>query len=223
MHTKSNKISPALAAIAQGLAEGFRPGPKRPAAETPKRPKLYFADNSRQQPNAHKHRALIEAHCTHNGVVAEWPAEHDLFPTSLTTEQRKNGGPPIDDPAPGRVLHKAWYRIGHCDAVVAETTPFRGVHMNPLVAFEVGIAVVHSVPVFAWTKDFDRRGLNSMMDRLWPSRAPDGNWRDLVDDCGDLIENFGMNQFAQIAGNFVSLSPSLYHAIAEAKQYLATR
>ncbi len=94
--------------------------------------------------------------------------------------------------------------------------------MNPLVAFEIGVAVVHAIPVFAWTTDvFPGGRLMDQFARLVAVAddddvSPDGNYRD---DEDNLIENFGMVEFAAIAGNFVSLSSSLADAIGRCAEY----
>jgi len=211
----------AMAVSASACATETLVGPVVEPA-TARRPKIYFADNSRLRPNANDHRAETEGFCLNYGLAAEWPSEHFLFPTGLTIAERLEAGLPIDDPAPGRVLHKSWRLIGDCQAVVAEISAFRGVHMNPLVAFEIGVAVVHAIPVFAWTTDvFPGGRLMDQFARLVAVAddddvSPDGNYRD---DEDNLIENFGMVEFAAIAGNFVSLSSSLADAIGRCAEY----
>jgi nucleoside 2-deoxyribosyltransferase len=182
--------------------------------------RIYFADNSRLRSDAHGYRAETEGLCLNYRMVAEWPFEHFLFPTGLTITQRLEAGLPIDDPAAVRVVHKSWRLICNCQAIVAEVSAFRGAHMNPLVAFEIGVAVVHKIPVFAWTKDVTADGeFIDLFERLMcvnDDVSPDGNWRD---DDGDLVENFGMVEFAAIVGNFVSLSASLADAIARCAEH----
>jgi nucleoside 2-deoxyribosyltransferase len=188
------------------------------------RPKIYVADNSRFRPDAHEQRAFVEGFCSTYGVAPEWPSEHFLFPTGLTLSDRIEVGPPIDDPAACRGLAKSWRLIGNCEAIIADVSAFRGAHMNPLIAFEIGIAVVHAVPVFAWTADVVAGGafLDLMQRFGGPEEgiSPDGNWRDCD---GNLIENFGLVEFAAIAGNFVSLFRSLEDAIAAAAHRLIMR
>ncbi len=196
----------------------------KPDPPASSRPKIYLADNSRLRPDAHRLRAAIEQICDRHGLVAEWPSEHFLFPTGLTVSARLKVGPPIDDPAARRGLAKSWRLIGNCQALVAEISAFRGAHMSPLIAFEIGIAVVHAVPVFAWTKDVDADArFIDLFERFMcinDDVSPDGNWRD---DDGDLVENFGLVEFAAIAGNFVSLSRSIEDAIAAAARRLKAR
>lgn len=221
-----------LALVAGAAAVAMRPGAKRKSATPPPAARtatvVFFADNSRLQPDAHKQRAEVEALCAQHRLSVEWPSEHIFYPTEFSVAERvAMEAPPIDDPRPGRVLHKVWLKMLGVDAVVAEITPFRGVHMNPVVAFEIGIAVAIDLPIFAWTTAVwpSRPGqaprFKLLDDRIWcgDKVAPDGNWRDEED--GTLVENFGMIEPAQIAGNFTSLSDSRDAAIRSCAQYLA--
>lgn len=218
-----------LALIAGTLADALRPGAeRRPAAPAPAKmkPVVFLADNSRLQPDAHKQRDQVEAFCRRYGMKVEWPSEHAFAPSSVPLRVRMEVGPPIDDPAPGRVLHNAWRKIGECDALIAEISPFRGPHMNPVVAFEIGVAVVHAIPVFAWTTAVwpSARGqaprFKLLDDRIWcgDKVAPDGNWR--AEDDGLVVENFEMVEPAQIAGNFTSLADSREAAIRSCAEFL---
>jgi nucleoside 2-deoxyribosyltransferase len=224
MPTKS--FDRTLAFLAGRLADAIRPGDKeQPAAPAKTGPVIYLADNSRLQPDAHKQRDQVEALCRRYGMRVAWPSEHAFFPSNIPLGLRVEVGPPIDDLAPGRVLHKAWRLIGGCHALIAEITPFRGPHMNPVVAFEIGVAVVHEIPVFAWTTalwpSLPGRGprFKLLDDRIWCGHtvAPDGNWR--AEDDGLVVENFEMVEPAAIAGNFASLSDSREAAIRAAAQF----
>ncbi len=224
MTTTNAKSDPTLAFVAGALADTIG-GRRTEQTKSPasSRPKIYLADNSRLRPDAHRQRAAIEQICDRHGLVAEWPSEHLFFPTGLTVSARLKVGPPIDDPAARRGLAKSWRLIGNCQALVAEVSAFRGAHMSPLIAFEIGVAVVHAVPVFAWTKDVADARFIDLFERFMcinDDVSPDGNWRD---DDGDLVENFGLVEFAAIAGNFVSLSRSIEDAIAAATRRLKAR
>ena len=143
-------------------------------------------------------------------------------------KQRKQVDLPIEDRRLGKSLSRAWRKIGGCAALVAETTPFRGEHLNPVIAFEIGVAVVHDIPVFAWTaatrpaSPFAPPNLmkpRRLIDRIWcgDEIQPDGYWRD---ESGILVENFDMVEYAQIAGNFISVSTSKADAIRDCAEFL---
>jgi nucleoside 2-deoxyribosyltransferase len=224
-----------LAVIAGTMAEAIRPTSDAPRAKSPPAPakrKVYLADNSRLRPDADRERDRAEAICVRYDFVAEWPSEHFLLPAGLTVAKRAAVGLPLDgDQEPGRALRKAWTKIGECDAIVAEVTPFRSVHLNPVVAFEIGVAVVLEIPVFAWTSSVYPAFFGAPPDRVRPRTlddridcgeevGPDGFWRDKQ---GNLVENFGMVECAAIAGNFVSVATSRSDSIRSCAEYLNKR
>jgi nucleoside 2-deoxyribosyltransferase len=224
----------AKAFIAGIMADAMRPGaPPRivPTANNSlAKRKVYLADNSRLRPDADRQRDRAEAICERYSLAAEWPSEHFLLPVGLTAADRAGVGLPLDgDKEPGGTLRKAWRWIGKCDALVAEVTPFRGEHLNPVIAFEIGVAVVLEIPVFAWTSSVypianapGRSRPRLLDERVWcgDEVAPDGFWRD---DQGNLVENFGMVECAAIAGNFMSISTSRSDAIRSCAEYLKKR
>lgn len=231
----ANRANSTLSLIANTLADAIKPGgdgtPFVPPAKTA--PVVYIADNSRFRPDAALQRERVEALCERYGLRADWPGEHILFPTGLTIAERISIGLPPEDPEPGQLLPRSWRLLGKSDAIVAEITPFRGVHLNPLIAFEIGVAVVHEIPVFAWTTAIyptpaiypatptvsGEPRFRLLSDRMWcgDAVAPDGNWRD---EDGNMVENFGLVEFAQIAGNFAALTSSRSEAIRRCAEYL---
>jgi nucleoside 2-deoxyribosyltransferase len=232
MAMKKYPTDSTLRLVAGALADGFE---RRLSGEPPAanerapaaKPKVYIADNSRLRPNADVERNEVEAICARYGLTAEWPSEHFLFPTGLTIADRTAAGIPINDMLPARVLHKSWRLLGDCDAIIADVSPFRGVHLNPVIAFEIGVAVVHEIPVFAWTTATCPAFFGAppgttrflqLDDRVGtdPEVSPDGNWRD---EDGNLVENFYMVECAQIAGNFTELLTSRANALAGASIY----
>ena len=226
-----NRKHEVVALMAGTMADALNPGPERRVMRLRKEatPRVFLADNSRLKADAYKQREQVDAICASHDLKAEWPSEHFLFPTGLTFSDRTNIGPPINDPAPGRVLHNAWRLMTDYDAIVAEVTPFRGAHLNPVIAFEIGVAVVLDIPVFAWTTEvwpaspsgrhLEASRFKTLDDRIWcgDRAAPDGNWRD---EEGYLVEDLGTVESALIAGNFKSLSPSRAEAICRCAEFL---
>lgn len=77
--------------------------------------------------------------------------------------------------------------IDGCDAVVANITPFRGPHMDPGTAFEIGYAIADNKPVACYTQE----------GRILVNRIPKSG--ELAahlpqDPQGYLIENFDLNE-----------------------------
>jgi nucleoside 2-deoxyribosyltransferase len=227
----SKSFNPALSLVAAAFARGVRSNNAEPGASNPtaaRRPIVFLADNSRLVPNAQAERQQADEICRSFGLAPEWPSEHALLPAGLTMKQREQVGLPTEDRALGKLLGRAWWKIGECDALIAETTPFRGEHLNPVIAFEIGVAVVHDIPVFAWTAAIrpaspfappNLKKPRKLIDRIWCGEEiqPDGHWRD---ESGTLVENFDMVDYAQIAGNFISVSTSKSDAIRDCAEFL---
>ena len=93
--------------------------------------------------------------------------------------------------------------IEEADALVANISPFRGVHMDPGTAFEIGYAEARGKPVFIWSDD-----LRPLVERV-PAGA-DGR-----DGEGNLVEDGGRPENLMIVdGRRVRATPE--EAIAEA-------
>ena len=93
-----------------------------------------------------------------------------------------------------RVCDRAGYAAGNlammdrADAIIANITPFRGPHMDPGTAFELGYMVAQGKPVMVYTQAVD-----SLVDRV--SEWSGGLVRDagvLRDRNGHQVENFGL-------------------------------
>jgi nucleoside 2-deoxyribosyltransferase len=191
---------------------------------------IYFADNFRllPWPEAEKRRQNVEALCVKQHLKPLWPSEHFLFPNLLPL------GETIDFEKVPKLLAKApFVNIPSAQAVIADFSPFRGLHLNPQIAFEAGVAVTIGKPVFAWTNATyptgqvssraSKRRPRLLDDRLWSGERAGygGHW--FSEDDGLLVENFGMVECAAIAGNVQSLSCSIEEAIAACATYFDRR
>ena len=92
------------------------------------------------------------------------------------------------------------------DALVANITPFRGVHMDPGTAFEIGYAEAKGKRIFLWSDD-----PRMVAERVTP--APDKTDRD---GDGHLIENFGKAENLMIVRDGARVWPNAEGAIREA-------
>jgi nucleoside 2-deoxyribosyltransferase len=218
-------VAGTLAAVmcAPGSAAHKRPSPRRI---------IYFADNMRYSPgaDADKWREIVRSTCARYDLEAAWPSEHFLFPNiKMLGRVRKKWEP---DRVSEALAKSPFVNIPPAVAVVAEITPFRGPHLNPVIAFEMGIAAALDLPIFAWTtatypaypgaKTALRPQL--LQDRVWcgDGADEDGHWYDMRFN-SDLVENFDMVENAVIAGNFVTLSVSVEQAIASCAGHFKCR
>lgn len=98
--------------------------------------------------------------------------------------------------------------IDAADAVVANISPFRGAHMDPGTAFEIGYAEARGKPVFLWSADG-----RPLTERVLP--GPDGR-----DGEGHLVEDWGKPENLMIVpdGRRVWAAPE--EAVAEAASTL---
>lgn len=76
--------------------------------------------------------------------------------------------------------------IDQCDAVVANITPFRGPHMDPGTAFEIGYAIAHNKPLACYTQE-GRILINRIPNQSTIEHMPQ-------DSEGYFVENFDLNE-----------------------------
>jgi nucleoside 2-deoxyribosyltransferase len=225
---KQDRAPSAFSLIAGRLATAMQFAPASVALKRPTpRRIIYFADNMRYSPgaDADKWRETVQSVCARYELEAAWPSEHFLFPNLELL--CKVGGKYNPDAVREGLAKSPFVNIPTSIAVVAEISPFRGPHLNPVIAFEMGIAAALYLPIFAWTaatypayvgaKNSKRPRL--LQDRVWCGEEADedGHW---YDEQGHLVENFGMVEHAMIAGNILSLSLSVEAAIASCARYL---
>lgn len=94
--------------------------------------------------------------------------------------------------------------IEQADGLIANITPFRGIHMDPGTAFEIGYAEARGKPVFLWSDD----------PRPLTARVPPG--ADGRDGEGHLVEDWGKPENLMIVPDGRTVWPSPQEAVAEA-------
>lgn len=185
------------------------------------RPAVYFVGPAMYASNVDEERARVEAMCEGEGIDCLWPSERYLFQH--------------DDPRAGgqvgiaaMIFNAAQDNIREATAIVADISPFRGPHMDPETAFQIGMAFTLWKPVFAWTRTTagaanTAGNLPTVFDRGAPlgelaARIPAGDglaaashWRD---ELGYLIENLGLTDSAGIVCAIEPISPTLDEAFA---------
>jgi len=139
----------------------------------------------------------LKAICTAHGLTGLFPLDES------------------ESSAPG-IYQACLAGIQACSAMVANISPFRGPHMDPGTAFEIGYAVALGKPVFGWTTH-----PNEMLTRITHEFARADELR--VDTEGMIVEDFGHAENLMIAVGLTSLHGSPGAAIAAAAAALNRR
>ena len=159
-------------------------------------PRVYLAGPDVFRPNAEERGAELKDICRKHGLEGVYPLDH---------------APQSDDPEKIRAHCIALI----CDfkAVVADISPFRGIHMDPGTAFEIGYAAACNREIFLWSGD--ARSLVERVSAIGRVRGDESdNFRD---ERGYLIDNQPENlmiTYGQIVHD------SAEHAIEQAALYL---
>lgn len=138
------------------------------------RPRLYLAGPEVFRPDAAQEGARLEDLCRQAGAEGLFPLHGDVSDIRQAC---------ID-------------MVDQADGVVANISPFRGLHMDSGTAFEIGYAEAKGKPVFLWSSD--RRTLTERVAGI------EGR-----DEQGHLIEDFGKAENLMIVpdGRVVWSSP----------------
>jgi nucleoside 2-deoxyribosyltransferase/endonuclease YncB( thermonuclease family) len=121
---------------------------------------------------------------------------------------------PLDGPAlhgAAEVHRNCCEMIEQADIVVANITPFRGHHMDPGTAWELGYAEARGKPVVLWSAD-----TRSMIERIPGQPCPEYQLGERRDAEGHLIEDFGAAENLMITANASALFGGPDQAIKEA-------
>lgn len=142
------------------------------------KPKLYLAGPNVFHINAKDIGEALKALCTHCGCEGLFPLDNEID---------------LEQPEAAHAIYLANLElIRRCNAVIADITPFRGPHMDPGTAFEIGYARAIGKPTFLYSRDrrtlihrFENRKHRSMED------MEHGIYRD---ENYMLIEAFGLSE-----------------------------
>ncbi|MCJ8141565.1 nucleoside 2-deoxyribosyltransferase [Ancylobacter sp. A5.8] len=145
--------------------------------------KVYLAGPEVFRPDAKAEGARLKALCEAAGIEGLYP-----FDAGDADIRRGCIG----------LIHRA-------DAMVANISPFRGHHMDPGTAFEIGYAQALGKPVYLWSAD--PRALAARI----PAHEEPGR-----DVDGHLIEDFGKAENLMIVPDGAHVWASAEEAIAEA-------
>ncbi|MGU3494416.1 nucleoside 2-deoxyribosyltransferase [Xanthobacteraceae bacterium A53D] len=156
--------------------------------------RVYLAGPEVFRPDAAAEGERLKALCAARGLVPIYPLD---------------GGGPQD--APHEIRERCLSGIKAADVVVANVSPFRGAHMDPGTAFEIGYAEARGVPVVLWSSD-----PREMVARI-PGLPGDGGLRD---GDGHLVEDFGQPENLMICPPGAKVCASPEEAIAAAARLI---
>lgn len=153
------------------------------------RPRLYLAGPEVFRPDAAAEGERLKRLCEAAGAVGLYPLQGE-----------------------GADIRRGCIALIHeADAVVANISPFRGVHMDPGTAFEIGYAEALGKPVFIWSTE--GRTLAQRIPAVSENRDVDGH----------LIEDFGKPENLMIVPDGATVWGEPAAAIAAATNARAFR
>lgn len=143
-----------------------------------KAPRLYLAGPEVFRPDAVAEGARLKA-------LAQAAGAEGIYPLD---------GEPLHDAS--AIKRRCREMIEAADAVVANITPFRGHHMDPGTAWEIGYAEAQGKPVHLWSSD-----PRAMVDRVPAKLDIEGGGFRHRDADGHLVENFELAENLMIAAD----------------------
>jgi nucleoside 2-deoxyribosyltransferase len=169
--------------------------------------KVYLAGPGVFRPDALAFGTTLKDLCAHRQLEGLWPLDNEV-----------HCGPRRDDKLRSADLIRRANEglIIACHAVIADISPFRGPHMDPGTAYEIGYAKALRKPVFAWSSD--PRELLARMQSA--GKAFWGTAANIIDDQRQTIENFGMAENLMIGTGIERLFPNPASAIDACADYL---
>lgn len=153
-------------------------------------PSVYLAGPEVFRLDAREEGERLKRLCAEQGVVG-------LYPLDQTSDDIRSSCIAL--------IHRA-------DAIVANISPFRGPHMDPGTAFELGYGEALGLPLFLWSSEG-----RDLAGRI-PAARSEGGLRDAQ---GLLIEDFGKPENLMIVRDGARVHASPEEAIAAAAAFLA--
>ena len=156
--------------------------------------RVYLAGPEVFRPDAVAEGLRLQAICAAHGLEGLYPLD----------------GCAPDDTATA-IRQRCQAGISRVDAVVANISPFRGAHMDPGTAWEIGFAEARGLPVFLWSND-----VRALKERVPSVHGPDG----LRDLDGHMLEDFEQPENLMIAPPGIAVWSSPEEAITAAARQL---
>lgn len=157
--------------------------------------KVYVCGPDVFRPDAKENAELVRKLLIDEGILALLPIDNEVSflnksPNVIAME----------------IYAKNVAMIDQADAVLANIEPFRGDHMDPGTAFEIGYAVARGIPVYCFTPHAG----TTMVDRIeWMETG--GVYRD---NQKMLVEDFGGTENLMITVPSQGIYPTLAKALA---------
>lgn len=142
---------------------------------------VYLAGPEVFLPNAHEVLAAKVAVCERLGWKGLSPVDNEVI-----TEGRS------PDAIAMAIYHGNIAMMDQADAIIANITPFRGPHMDPGTAFEIGYFAARGKPIMVYTQHAD-----DLVDRVTAWSGEGGVSRhgeEIRDRNAHAVENFGFRE-----------------------------
>lgn len=156
--------------------------------------KVYVAGPDVFRPDARENAELVRNLLREEGIIALIPIDNEV--------SFLNKSPNV---VAMEIYSKNVAMIDHADAVLANIEPFRGDHMDPGTAFEIGYAVARGIPVYCFTPHAG----TSIVDRV-EGVTSGGVMRD---NSNMLVEDFGYTENLMITVPAQGIYPTLKKAL----------
>lgn len=156
--------------------------------------KVYVAGPDVFRPDALEHAKLVRELLMEEGVTPLLPIDNEV--------SFLNKSPNV---VAMEIYAKNVAMIDAADAVLANIEPFRGDHMDPGTAFEIGYAIARNKPVYCFTPHAG----TAIVDRVeWMETG--GVYRD---NSKMLVENFGETENLMITVPSAGIYPTIEKAL----------
>lgn len=158
--------------------------------------RVYLAGPDVFRADAAQHYDALVALCSQHGLKALHPFDGGDQDNAVTSAE---------------IRARCISQLDRADGIIANITPFRGAHMDPGTAWELGYGEARGLPVFLWTND--PRPMVARIDAL-PGDSG------LRDSDGHLVEDFGHVENLMIAHPGAPVATTAEEAVAAAADHL---
>lgn len=161
-------------------------------------PAVYLAGPGVFRRDAKEYGNSLKQLCVAHALTGLWPLDNDIHYGPQAADRIR---------AANAIRRANEGQIIICDAIVADVSPFRGHHMDPGTAYEIGFAHALRKPLFVYSHD-PRPLLTRMTSASIARWSKDG----ATDQNGFLIEDFGLAENLMIG----TLPERVYQTATEA-------